>query len=449
MGSSLVHIIKNLTLIVEEEMNKDLIAIFEYLEREKGISRDVVVHAIEEALVTAARKGGRGMTNISVQVNKKTGDILAMTEKEIVEKVLYPAEEISLEEARQIDPDCVEGQWLEIEIEPESFGRIAANVARQMISQKIRGAEKEVIYDEYRDRIGDLITGTVRRITKGHTLVIDLGKVEAILPGRYYPKGEKYHIDDRILTLLYDVQTTDNGGAEIILSRSHPEFIAQLFASEVPEINDGVIEIKKIVRDAGYRTKMAVSSTNDKVDPVGSCVGMRGARVKNIIRETLGEKIDILPYSEDPFILLKNALSPCEIKQAEFFEEENKVMLIVNDEDYPIVLGKHGSNARLTSELVGMKIDFHKKSEYQKQMSLEKKQLSLLDHSILDEPLKSLEGINSLILENVISSGFNTPRKILETTPLDLSTTSDIGLDMAENISEQVRKWIMKETQGT
>ncbi len=430
-------------------MNKDLIAMFEYLEREKGVSRDVVVNAIEEALITAARKGGRGMTNISVNVNKKTGDILAMTEKEIVETVQYPAEEISLEEAREIDPDCSEGQWLEIEIEPETFGRIAANVARQMISQKIRGAEKEVIYDEYRHRIGELISGTVRRVTKGHTLIVDLGKIEAILPGRFYPKGEKYHIEDRILALLYDVQTTENGGAEIVLSRSHPDFVAQLFASEVPEINDGIIEIKKIVRDAGYRTKMAVVSNNDKVDPVGSCVGMRGARVKNIIRETGGEKIDILPYSEDPFILLKNALSPCEIKQAEFFEDDNRVMLIVNDEDYPIVLGKHGSNARLTGELVGMKIDFHKKSEYQKKMIIERKQLSLLDNPSLDNKIKSLEGINSLILDNVISSGFDTPRKILETTPLDLSTKSDIGLDMADNILEEVRKLVIKVTQGT
>ena len=430
-------------------MNKDLIAMFEYLEREKGVSRDVVVSAIEEALITAARKGGRGMTNISVNVNKKTGDILAMTEKEIVETVQYPAEEISLEEAREIDPDCAEGQWLEIEIEPETFGRIAANVARQMISQKIRGAEKEVIHDEYRHRIGELITGTVRRVTKGHTLIVDLGKIEAILPGRFYPKGEKYHIEDRILALLYDVQATENGGAEIVLSRSHPDFVAQLFASEVPEINDGVIEIKKIVRDAGYRTKMAVVSNNDKVDPVGSCVGMRGARVKNIIRETGGEKIDILPYSDDPFILLKNALSPCEIKQAEFFEDENRVMLIVNDEDYPIVLGKHGSNARLTGELVGMKIDFHKKSEYQKKMIIERRQLSLLDNPSLDNKIKSLEGINSLILDNVISSGFDTPRKILETTPVDLSTKSDIGLDMADNILEEVRKFVIKVTQGT
>lgn len=422
---------------------------FEYLEREKGINRDIVVSAIEEALITAAKKGGSGMTNITVTVNQKTGDILAMTEKEIVEHVEYPAEEISLDEAREIDPDCQSGQWLEIEIDPATFGRIAANVARQMISQKIRGAEKEVIYEEYRHRIGELITGTVRRVTKGHTLIVDLGKIEAILPGRFYPKGEKYHIEDRILTLLYDVQDTENGGAEVVLSRSHPDFVASLFASEVPEISDGVIEIKKIVRDAGYRTKMAVISNNDKVDPVGACVGMRGARVKNIIRETGGEKIDILPYSEDPFILLKNALSPCEIKQAEFFEDDNRVKLIVNDEDYPIVLGKGGSNARLTGELVGMKIDIHKKSEYQKQMILERKQLSLLDNATLDEAITSLEGINSLVLDNVLSSGFTTARKILETTPLDLSTKSDITLEMAESILEEVRKSIIRETQGT
>jgi transcription termination/antitermination protein NusA len=430
-------------------MNKDLIAMFEYLEREKNISRDVIVHAIEEALITAARKGGQGMTNISVTVNKKTGDILALTEKEIVEEVTYPAEEISLDEAREIDPDCLPGQWLEIEIEPESFGRIAANVARQMISQKIRGAEKEVIYEEYRHRVGELISGTIRRVTKGHTLIVDIGKIEAILPGRFYPKSEKYHIEDRILCLLYDVQDTENGGAEVVLSRTHPDFVAALFASEVPEVNDGVIEIKKIVRDGGYRTKMAVISNDPKVDPVGACVGMRGARVKNIIRETNGEKIDILPYSEDPFILLKNALSPCEIKQAEFFEEENRVELVVNDEDYPIVLGKGGGNARLTGDLVDMKIDFHKKSEYQKRMVILRKQLSLSEDPALDQVITSIENINSLALGNVISAGLDTPRKVLETTPLDLSTKADISIEMAENILDEVRKTILKETQGT
>lgn len=429
-------------------MNKDLIAMFEYLEREKGISRDVITSAIEDALATAARKGGQGMTNISVTVNQKTGDILALTEKEIVEKVEYPAEEIALDEAREIDPDCMVGQWLEIEIEPETFGRIAANVARQMISQKIRGAEKEVIYEEYRHRVGELISGTVRRVTKGHTLIVDIGKIEAILPGRFYPKSERYHIEDRILCLLYDVQDTENGGAEVVLSRSHPEFVAGLFESEVPEINDGLIEIKKIVRDAGYRTKMAVVSHDDKIDPVGACVGMRGARVKNIIRETNGEKIDILPYSEDPFILLKNALSPCEIRQAEFFEEEDRVELVVNDEDYPIVLGKGGSNARLTGELVGLKIDFHKKSEYSKKMILERKQLSLLEEPALDEKITSIENINSLALDNVTAAGFDTARKILETTPLDLSSKADISLEMADNILEEVRKSIIKVTQG-
>lgn len=430
-------------------MNKDLLAIFEYLEREKGIKRDIIVKAIEEALITAARKGKEGMNNVDISVNPKTGEISAIAEKEIVEDVQYPAEEISLEEARELDPNCQVGDWMDIEIDPQVFGRISAQVARQMISQKLRGAERDVIYEEYRHRIGELISGTIRRVTKGHTLIVDLGKVEAILPGRFYPKSEKYHVGERILALLYDVQDTENGGAEVVLSRSHPEFVSALFLQEVPEINDGVIEIRKIVRDAGFRTKMAVISNDVKIDPVGACVGVRGNRVKNIIRELNSEKIDILPHSDDPFVLLKNALSPCEIRKADFDDEENSIHLVVDDDDYPSVLGKKGSNARLMAELVGMKIEIEKQSEYQKKLAVERRQLALMEDPKLDQPIESIEGINQFVLETVKSCGLDTPRKLLTLSPQDLAKQSDISLEMADNILEELSKLISKQSQGT
>ena len=430
-------------------MNKDLLAIFEYLEREKGVKRELIVSAIEEALTVAARKGQQGMNNVVVTVDPRSAEIVALAEKEIVEKVEYPSEEISLEEARELDPTCQIGDWLDIEVDPTTFGRIAAQVARQLISQKIRGAERDVIYEEYRHRVGELISGTIRRVTKGHTLIIDLGKVEGILPGRFYPKTEKYHIGEKVLALLYEVQDTENGGAEVVLSRSHPEFVSALFAQEVPEIHDGVVTIERIVRDAGFRTKMAVSSRDPKVDAVGACVGVRGTRVKNIIREVNNEKIDVLPYSEDPFLLLKNALSPSEIKKADYDEEEDSIRLIIADEDYPSVLGKKGNNIRLTSELIGVKVEVHKMSEYQKEMVLERKQIALSDAPALDHPIEKIEFINQLIVNSIVSAGLDTPRKLLTTSPQELAKLADISLQMADDLLEQVRKEFTKEKQGS
>ncbi|MBM3201438.1 MAG: transcription termination/antitermination protein NusA [Chlamydiae bacterium] len=421
-------------------MNKELLAIFEYLEREKGIKRDFITKAIEDALVVAARKGNKHMNNVSVTVDPRSGTITAIAEKEIVEKVEYPDEEISLEEAKQLDPYSKVGDWIDVIVDPQQFGRIAAQTARQVISQKLRGAERDVIYEEYRHRVGELISGTVRRVTKGHTLVVDLGKVEALLPGRFYPKTERYHIGDKVLALLYEVQDTENGGAEVILTRSHPDFVIALFSGEVPEISDGIIHIKKAVREAGYRTKMAVYTSDMKIDAVGACVGVRGSRVKNIIRELGGEKIDILPYSEDPSVLLKNALSPLVPKKVDFCDETNTVTLIVEDEDYPAILGKKGINARLTGDLIGARIEVHKVTEYQKEMAALRETMAQEEDSSLDEEIDSISEINQLIVDNLISSGFNTPRKIFASTPQEIAKLADISLQMVESILEQLSK---------
>ncbi|CCB86909.1 transcription elongation protein nusA [Parachlamydia acanthamoebae UV-7] len=286
-------------------MNKDLIAIFEYLEREKGIKRNIVVAAIEESLRAAAKKSISGASNVTVTINPKSGNIDVYCEKEIVEEVEVEAQEISLQDAREIDPDCEIGQFIDVVATPKDFGRIAAQKARQIITQKLRNAERDVIYEEYRHRTNELISGTIKRFVRGSNVVIDLGKVEAIMPTKHYPKTEKYHVGEKVLALLYEVNETENGGAEVVLSRSHPEFVKQLMMQEVPELNDGIVVIDRIVREAGYRTKMTVRSTDSKIDPVGSCVGMRGIRVKNVVRELNNEKIDIIPYSQDPVELLQ------------------------------------------------------------------------------------------------------------------------------------------------
>lgn len=421
-------------------MNKDLVAIFEYLEREKGIKRDVVISAIEESLYVAARKSIHGgLINVSVQVNPKTGDINVTAQKEVVELVTIPEEEISLEEARVLHPDCELGQWVDISVIPQDFGRIAAHTAGQIISQKLRHAERDVIYEEYRHRINEIVSGTVKKIIREATLIIDLGKVEAILPSRFYPKTETYKVGERVQALLFEVRDTENGGAEVVLSRSHPEFVAQLFSQEVPEISDGTITIEKIVRAAGYRTKIAVSSQDPKIDPVGSCVGVRGNRVKNIIRELNNEKIDIIPFSSNTATLLNSALAPIEIKKMIVDEQRNIITIVINDEDYPAALGKGGRNARLNGELCDSDLQIQKMSHYKATMNLERAQMASANDPTLDEPLK-IEEVNRMIIESLISAGYDTPRKVLNETPEQLAVILGISLGMAEKILEKIRE---------
>ncbi len=420
-------------------MNKDLVAIFEYLEREKGIKRHIIISAIEEALRAAARKSVKNLINVSVSINHKTGAIEVIAQKEVVDVVTIPDEEISLEDAQVLDPNAEIGQWIDLTVTPADFGRVAAQAARQIISQKIKGAERDVIYEEYRHRINEIISGTVKRVIKGSTLIVDLGKVEGILPDRFYPKTEKYAVGERVQALLYEVKDTENGGAEVVLSRSHPEFVGQLFLLEVPELKDGTITIERIVRDPGYRTKLAVSSSDSRVDPVGACVGVRGTRVKNIIRELNNEKIDIMPYSDDPIKLLQNSLSPIEAKKLFLSEDKKAVFVVVDDEQYPIVLGKRGMNARLNGELIGLEIQIQKWSEYQDSMKIERDQLVSQDDPELDQEL-TIEGLSPLIVECLISAGYDTLRKVLSATTLELSAIPEISMEMADNILEKIRK---------
>jgi len=422
-------------------MNKDLVAIFEYLEREKGIKRDIIIGAIEEALRVAARKSIKGLINVSVKIDPKTGTIEVFAQKEVVDNVTIPEEEILIETARELYPNCEIGDWVDIEATPADFGRIAAQTARQVIAQKLRGAERDVIYEEYRHRINELISGTVKRIVRGATLIVDLGKVEAILPDRFYPKIEHYNVGDRVQALLYEVRDTENGGAEVVLSRGHPEFVKQLFMQEVPELEDGTVTIERIVRDAGYRTKMAVSSTDPRVDPVGACVGVRGTRVKNVIREVNNEKIDIIPFTEDKVQLLENALAPIEIKKISVSEDESTIGIVVEDESYPIVLGKRGMNTRLCGQLVGIQLNVQRMSEYQANMNFQRAQLALMDDPTLDEPLK-IEEMNPglrLIVESLITAGYDTPKKVLNASASELSKIPGISEEMADRILEEVR----------
>lgn len=428
-------------------MNKDLVAIFEYLEREKGIKRELVIQAIEESLQAAARKSIMGASNVRVMIHPKTGHIDVYCEKEIVDEVEVSSQEISLAEAREIDPDSEVGQFIDVLVTPKDFGRIAAQKARQIITQKLRGAEKDVIYEEYRHRVHELISGTVKRFVRGASLIIDLGKVEAILPSHEYPKTEKYQIGEKVLALLLEVRETESGGGEVVLSRNSPEFIRQLFIQEVPEVSDGTIMIDKIVRDPGYRTKLTVRSVDQKIDPVGACVGMRGNRVKNIVRELHNEKIDIIPYSTDPVELLQNALSPIEIRKISLNEEEKIISIVVDDNDFAAVIGKRGANARLNSRLIGYDLEVQRMTDYNRTMAIQREELAAMDNPALDQPITvitKIEGVNSLVFdhlfEHLVAKGYKTLRDLLKATPEELAKIPGISLDMADRILEQIRK---------
>ena len=411
-------------------MNKDLIAIFEYLEREKGIKREL------ESLQAAARKSVNGASNATVRIHPKTGNIDVFCEKEIVEEVEVDSQEISLEDAQMLDPDCEIGQFIDVVVTPNDFGRIAAQKARQILTQKLRNAERDVVYEGYRHRVNEIISGTVKRFVHGANLIVDLGKVEAMMPMREYPKTEKYFVGDKVLALLMEVRESENGSAEVILSRSSPEFVKQLLIQEVPELSDGTIVIDKIVREAGYRTKLTVHSTDFKVDPVGACVGVRGNRVKNIVRELYNEKIDIIPFSNNLLELLQNILAPIEIRKINVNEEDSVVSIVVDDEDFAVVIGKKGMNARLIGKLIDRQLEVQRLTDYNCTMALLREEwASATDDLSLDQPLDSVEGLSSLIVDHLVAEGYDTIRSLLRAKPEKLAS-----IPGADKVLEQIRK---------
>jgi len=331
------------------------------MEKEKGISRADMITAISAAIASAAQKGVSAGQDIRVEINPKTGALKAWSILNVVDSVSDSAIEIHIEKARQIDPDIEIGGVIEKEVDPAYLGRIAAQTARQAIMQRIRQFEKDRIYDDYKGTVGDIVTGTVRRRERGD-LIVDLGKAEAILPPRERVPGEDYAPGESIRCLLLKIEQT-NRGPDIILSRSNINFVRRLFELEVTEIADGTVTIEAMAREAGYRTKIAVNSNDPKVDPVGACVGARGARVKTIVRELGGEKIDIIRYYADPIQLLEEALKPAVPKNIKVNEVDRRIHFEVAEDDLSIAIGRRGFNAKLTSRLLGWKLDIGKEEK--------------------------------------------------------------------------------------
>src|SRR6201996_664450 len=339
-------------------MNSEILAGLDFFERDKGIKREVLLEAINNAVLAAARKAVGPAKDLRVDIDPKSGDMKVYAKLTVVEKVENKHDEISFALAKKFKNDVQLGEDLEVPVTPKDFGRIAAQTAKQAMMQRIRQAEKEMIYDEFKDRAGEIVSGTVRRFERSD-VVIDLGKFEAIMPNRERVQTEDYNVGDRIRAYVVAVE---NGarGPEIILSRSHPNFVRRLFETEVSEINDRTVEIKGIAREAGYRTKIAVYSANDKVDPVGACVGMRGSRVKNIVRELNNEKVDIIRWSADTKEFVLEALKPAKIKNLVFDPEKKSVQISVDEDQLSLAIGKKGQNARLTSRLTGWEINIDK-----------------------------------------------------------------------------------------
>lgn len=343
-------------------MNREFIEAIDALEKEKDISKDILIEAIESALVSAYKKNYGTSQNVRVNIDREEGDIDVFMRKDVVEEVEDDMVEISLEEALEIDPRYEAGDVVEYQVTPRDFGRIAAQTAKQVVVQRIREAERGMIFDDYITRQGEIITGTVQRISN-ETIFVNMGKAEGILAATERVPGEKYDINDRIKVYIMDVKKTTKG-PQVFLSRSHPGLVKRLFELEVPEIEDGTVEIKSIAREAGSRTKIAVYTQDDNVDPVGACVGTRGSRVQSIVDELFGEKIDIITWSDDPEILISNVLSPAKVEKVIIDEDEKAATVIVPDYQLSLAIGKEGQNVRLAAKLCGWKIDIKSHTQY-------------------------------------------------------------------------------------
>ncbi len=354
-------------------MNRELISVIDEIGRQKGIDKTKVIGAIEAALQTAAKKRFGQAENIQVEIDPKTGEISVVSKKIIVDSVTNPKAEISLKEARQYDSEAEVGDEIGSLIEMDELGRIAAQTAKQVIFQKVREAEWEAVQKEYSTRQGDLVNGIILGMERRNYLV-DLGKTEAVLPIQEQIPRETYRRGDRVKAMLLEVRRTPKD-VQVILTRSHPQFVAKLFELEVPEVTEKIVEIKAVVREPGDRTKIAVTSREKAVDPVGACVGIKGSRVQAVVRELRGEKIDIITWTSDPRVFIAEALNPATIEKVGVDEEKKSALVVVADSQLSLAIGKNGQNVRLAARLTGWKIDIISATEYEKEKAERDKEI--------------------------------------------------------------------------
>ncbi len=405
----------------------DLIQVIEQIGREKGIEREVLIDAVGAAILSASRKSLGTLSDLRVDFDQPSRRFVLYTVKMVVEEVTNPRTEITLEEAHRQRPDVQLGDEFRIEVQPRGFGRIAAQTAKQVIIQRVREAERDSVYQSFKNREGELITGIVQRVVKDN-VIVNVGKAEAILPPREQSPREEYRPGDRIRAYIVEVKKGTRGAA-VLVSRSHPAMLLRLFEVEVPEIEEGIVEIKGVAREAGERSKIAVVSRDSNVDPVGACVGYRGSRVQVIVRELGGEKIDIIPWRESPADFVRNALAPAVVESVTMDEANHTLHVIVADDQLSLAIGRRGQNARLAAKLVGWKVDIKSRSE----LAREAEEKELRARMTLEE-LAGLSGIGPKIAERLVEAGFDTLGRLTQASVEDLMTVEGVGPKTAAKI---------------
>ena len=408
----------------------ELLQIADLVAREKSIDKDIVLEAMEEAIQKAARSRYGAENEIRAQIDKNTGDIRLFRVLEVVEEVENPAVEISLEDAKEDKPDAEIGDYLASSLPPMDFGRIAAQTAKQVIVQKVRDAERQRQYEEYKDRVGETITGVVKRVEYGN-VIVDLGRAEAIMRRDQVIPREHIRQNERIRGYIYEVRR-ENRGPQIFMSRTKPDFMAALFAQEVPEIYDGIIEIRSVARDPGSRAKIAVISNDGGIDPVGACVGMRGARVQAVVNELQGEKIDIIPWSHDAATFIVNALAPAEVLKVVLDEDVERIEVVVPDDQLSLAIGRRGQNVRLASQLTGWEIDILTENE-----ESEKRQKEFAERTT--KFMESLD-VDEFIAQLLASEGFSSVSEVAFVDPSEISSIEGFDEDTADEIQTRARE---------
>ncbi|MGD9161491.1 MAG: transcription termination factor NusA [Desulfobacteraceae bacterium] len=409
-------------------MTSDLLKVLEQVGREKGVERDTLIQTLEEAVKAAARKKLGQNYDLEINFNEEMGEIEIFEFKEVVENVTNESLEISLEEAQENDPDAVIGDSIGIRTEIDELGRVAAQSAKQVIMQRLREAERNIVYDDFKDRRGEIIHGIVQRFDKG-AIIVNLGKAEAELPVKEQIPKESYKQGDRIRAYILEVKQFSRG-PQIILSRTHPNFLSMLFENEVPEISEGIVSIIQVAREPGSRAKIAVTSRDVDVDPVGACVGMKGSRVQAVVQELRGEKIDIVTWDHDPAKFICNALAPAEIIRVVVDESNQSMVVVVPDDQLSLAIGRRGQNVRLASKISGWNLDVTSESEYNK--DLKDSYNSLL----------SLEGVGEAIATELYQEGFRSVEDIASTTIEELAHVDGLSEEDAAELIATAKEYL-------
>lgn len=405
----------------------DLNYVIEQVGKEKGIPKEILVETLEEAVLSASKKKFGAHLELEARYNEELGEIEIFRFKTVTENVEDPDLQISLEEAKQQDPECMVGDSIGVKMDTSQLGRIAAQTAKQVIMQKVRNAESDVIYNEYKDRKGTIATGIIQRVEKNH-YVVNLGKTEAVLPFKEVIPSETFKRRDRVKAYVLDVEK-DQKGCTILLSRTHPNFLVRLFEVEVPEIQEGIIKVMGAAREPGERAKISVYSGDASIDPIGACVGVKGSRVQAVVQELRGEKIDIIPWSKEAPRFACNALAPARVSKVYINEEDTSMEIVVNDDQLSLAIGKKGQNVRLASRLTGWKIDIKSEAEVEK-----------TSRKVIDDLMTNLK-VNEILARVLFDEYLRDGRDIARLTPEELAKVTSISLEDCRSITEQAKVW--------